>query len=139
MFVKQVRVVSSPSLERVGEFGNSRLDGLVQDRPLGALLATLSLLPAIHALCHLSAPFCPPLGQAPNSVLSPVPKLPIQFQALPPQDSETSSDSDYEHYDFSTQPPVALTTFYSECLGPGSPGRGPGRLGTFSRFHPVTA
>ncbi|XP_036851648.2 T-cell differentiation antigen CD6 isoform X1 [Manis javanica] len=42
-----------------------------------------------------------------------VPKLPIQFQALPPQDSETSSDSDYEHYDFSTQPPVALTTFYN--------------------------
>ncbi|KAK2496292.1 hypothetical protein MC885_006969 [Smutsia gigantea] len=41
------------------------------------------------------------------------PKMPTQFQALPPQDSETSSDSDYEHYDFSTQPPVALTTFYN--------------------------
>ncbi|XP_057583896.1 T-cell differentiation antigen CD6 [Hippopotamus amphibius kiboko] len=42
-----------------------------------------------------------------------VPKLPIQVQALPPEDSNSSSDSDYEHYDFSTQPPVALTTFYN--------------------------
>uniref|UniRef100_A0A8D1EEM4 CD6 molecule n=1 Tax=Sus scrofa TaxID=9823 RepID=A0A8D1EEM4_PIG len=40
-----------------------------------------------------------------------VPKLPIPVQALPPEDS--GSDSDYEHYDFSTQPPVALTTFYN--------------------------
>uniref|UniRef100_A0A8C3YW73 T-cell differentiation antigen CD6 n=1 Tax=Catagonus wagneri TaxID=51154 RepID=A0A8C3YW73_9CETA len=40
-----------------------------------------------------------------------VPKLPIQVQAPPPEDSD--SDSDYEHYDFSTQPPVALTTFYN--------------------------
>lgn len=46
--------------------------------------------------------------------------LPIQAQAPPPKDPDSSSDSDYEHYDFSTQPPVALTTFYSECLGPGS-------------------
>lgn len=61
----------------------------------------------------------------PNSALSPVPKLPIQVQAPLPKDSDSSSDSDYEHYDFSTQPPVALTTFYSECLGPGS--RGPTR------------
>ncbi|XP_040350931.1 T-cell differentiation antigen CD6 isoform X1 [Herpailurus yagouaroundi] len=42
-----------------------------------------------------------------------VPKLPIQVQALPPKDSDSSSDSDYEHYDFSAQPPVALTTFYN--------------------------
>ncbi|XP_021081515.1 T-cell differentiation antigen CD6 isoform X3 [Mesocricetus auratus] len=27
--------------------------------------------------------------------------------------SDSSSDSDYEHYDFSSQPPVALTTFYN--------------------------
>ncbi|XP_059873428.1 T-cell differentiation antigen CD6 isoform X5 [Delphinus delphis] len=42
-----------------------------------------------------------------------VPKLPIQVQAPPPEDSNSSSDSDYEHYDFSSQPPVALTTFYN--------------------------
>ncbi|XP_006899955.1 PREDICTED: T-cell differentiation antigen CD6 [Elephantulus edwardii] len=40
-----------------------------------------------------------------------VPELPVQVQAPPPEDS--SSDSDYEHYDFSAQPPVALTTFYN--------------------------
>ncbi|XP_033716656.1 T-cell differentiation antigen CD6 isoform X10 [Tursiops truncatus] len=42
-----------------------------------------------------------------------IPKLPIQVQAPPPEDSNSSSDSDYEHYDFSSQPPVALTTFYN--------------------------
>ncbi|XP_049748088.1 T-cell differentiation antigen CD6 isoform X5 [Elephas maximus indicus] len=42
-----------------------------------------------------------------------VPKLPIQVRAPPPEDSDSSSDSDYEHYDFSAQPPVALTTFYN--------------------------
>ncbi|XP_032214737.1 T-cell differentiation antigen CD6 isoform X5 [Mustela erminea] len=42
-----------------------------------------------------------------------VPQLPIQVQAPLPKDSDSSSDSDYEHYDFSTQPPVALTTFYN--------------------------
>ncbi|XP_047373217.1 T-cell differentiation antigen CD6 isoform X3 [Sciurus carolinensis] len=42
-----------------------------------------------------------------------VPKLPIQVRAPPPADSDSSSDSDYEHYDFSAQPPVALTTFYN--------------------------
>lgn len=42
-----------------------------------------------------------------------VPELPIQVQAPPPQDSDSGSDSDYEHYDFSAQPPVALTTFYN--------------------------
>uniref|UniRef100_A0A8C9UTI6 CD6 molecule n=1 Tax=Spermophilus dauricus TaxID=99837 RepID=A0A8C9UTI6_SPEDA len=49
----------------------------------------------------------------PCSVLSPVPKLPIQVRVPPPEDSNSSSDSDYEHYDFSSQPPVALTTFYN--------------------------
>ncbi|XP_038621266.1 T-cell differentiation antigen CD6, partial [Tachyglossus aculeatus] len=39
------------------------------------------------------------------------PKLPIQVPAPPSEDSD--SDSDYEHYDFSTQPPVALSTFYN--------------------------
>ncbi|XP_047549626.1 T-cell differentiation antigen CD6 isoform X2 [Lutra lutra] len=42
-----------------------------------------------------------------------VPQLPIQVQAPLPKDSDSSSDSDYEHYDFSAQPPVALTTFYN--------------------------
>ncbi|XP_051002860.1 T-cell differentiation antigen CD6 [Acomys russatus] len=35
------------------------------------------------------------------------------IQARVPEDSDSSSDSDYEHYDFSSQPPVALTTFYN--------------------------
>ncbi|KAL0627444.1 T-cell differentiation antigen CD6 [Plecturocebus cupreus] len=39
--------------------------------------------------------------------------LPIQVQAPRPENSDSSSDSDYEHYDFSAQPPVALTTFYN--------------------------
>ncbi|XP_023562798.1 T-cell differentiation antigen CD6 [Octodon degus] len=30
-----------------------------------------------------------------------------------PEDSDSDSGSDYEHYDFSVQPPVALTTFYN--------------------------
>ncbi|XP_053515231.1 T-cell differentiation antigen CD6 isoform X3 [Artibeus jamaicensis] len=42
-----------------------------------------------------------------------VPKLPVQAQAPTPADPDSSSDSDYEHYDFSAQPPVALTTFYN--------------------------
>ncbi|XP_036716952.1 T-cell differentiation antigen CD6 [Balaenoptera musculus] len=42
-----------------------------------------------------------------------IPKLLIQVQAPPPEDTNSSSDSDYEHYDFSSQPPVALTTFYN--------------------------
>ncbi|XP_040860193.1 T-cell differentiation antigen CD6 isoform X2 [Ochotona curzoniae] len=42
-----------------------------------------------------------------------VPKLSIQVRAQPAEDSSSSSDSDYEHYDFSTQPPVALSTFYN--------------------------
>nr|XP_027799901.1 T-cell differentiation antigen CD6 isoform X8 [Marmota flaviventris] len=42
-----------------------------------------------------------------------VPKLPIQVRVPPPEDSNSSSDSDYEHYDFSSLPPVALTTFYN--------------------------
>ncbi|XP_022362510.1 T-cell differentiation antigen CD6 isoform X1 [Enhydra lutris kenyoni] len=40
-------------------------------------------------------------------------QLPIQVQAPLPKDSDSSSDSDYEHYDFSAQPPMALTTFYN--------------------------
>ncbi|XP_051049911.1 T-cell differentiation antigen CD6 isoform X2 [Phodopus roborovskii] len=35
------------------------------------------------------------------------------IQSRVPEDSDSSSDSDYEHYDFSSQPPVALTTFYN--------------------------
>uniref|UniRef100_A0A8C6R2P0 T-cell differentiation antigen CD6 n=1 Tax=Nannospalax galili TaxID=1026970 RepID=A0A8C6R2P0_NANGA len=37
----------------------------------------------------------------------------LSIQPCVPEDSDTSSDSDYEHYDFSSQPPVALTTFYN--------------------------
>lgn len=105
---------------------------------MGCLALSLPLLsPAIHVLCRLPlpVPFHPSLCHAPHSVLSSVPKMPIQVQAPAPEDSD--SDSDYEHYDFSAQPPVALTTFYSECLGSrargashpdqgeGSAGRGP--------------
>ncbi|XP_023509916.1 T-cell differentiation antigen CD6 isoform X8 [Equus caballus] len=42
-----------------------------------------------------------------------VPNLPVQVQNPPPEDSDSSLDSDYEPYDFSAQPPVALTTFYN--------------------------
>lgn len=31
-----------------------------------------------------------------------------------PAAKDSDSDSDYEHYDFSSKPPVALSTFYSE-------------------------
>lgn len=45
---------------------------------------------------------------------------------LPAAKGSDSSDSDYEHYDFSSKPPVALSTFYSEPppaapCHPGSP------------------
>ncbi|XP_037696375.1 T-cell differentiation antigen CD6 isoform X2 [Choloepus didactylus] len=51
--------------------------------------------------------------EVPITIPKEVPKLPIQVQGLPPKDPDSSSDSDYEHYDFSSQPPVALTTFYN--------------------------
>ncbi|XP_069422626.1 T-cell differentiation antigen CD6 isoform X17 [Ovis canadensis] len=51
--------------------------------------------------------------EVPITIAKEVPKLPIQVQAPPPEDWHSSSDSDYEHYDFRTQPPVALTTFYN--------------------------
>ncbi|XP_049636816.1 LOW QUALITY PROTEIN: T-cell differentiation antigen CD6 [Suncus etruscus] len=50
-------------------------------------------------------------SEVPNSAPKEVPLLPVQAQAPPPADSD--SDSDYEHYDFSSQPPVALSTFYN--------------------------
>lgn len=75
-----------------------------------ALSAALSPVPSL-----LWAAPLPTLLHAPHSVLSLVPLLPVQAQAPPPADSD--SDSDYEHYDFSSQPPVALSTFYSECGG----------------------
>lgn len=31
-----------------------------------------------------------------------------------PTAKDSDSDSDYEHYDFSSKPPTALSTFYSE-------------------------
>lgn len=86
-----------------------------------ALSLPLCLPPSTLSATSLCA-FLPTTLPCPHSVLSPVPALPIQVQAPPPQDSDSGSDSDYEHYDFSAQPPVALTTFYSECLGPGTCG-----------------
>lgn len=50
-------------------------------------------------------------SEVPNNAPKEVPLLPVQAQAPPPADSD--SDSDYEHYDFSSQPPVALSTFYN--------------------------
>ncbi|XP_060031729.1 T-cell differentiation antigen CD6, partial [Erinaceus europaeus] len=65
---------------------------------------------------HLPAP--PPAGinsyqDAPTIIPKEVPKLSFQAQAPPPEDPASSSDSDYEHYDFSAQPPMALSTFYN--------------------------
>ncbi|XP_076773448.1 T-cell differentiation antigen CD6 isoform X3 [Arvicanthis niloticus] len=47
----------------------------------------------------------------PITIAKEAPTLFIQPRV--PEDSDSSSDSDYEHYDFSSQPPVALTTFYN--------------------------
>lgn len=47
----------------------------------------------------------------PITIPKEAPMLFIQPQV--PEDSDSSSESDYEHYDFSSQPPVALTTFYN--------------------------
>ncbi|XP_072494893.1 T-cell differentiation antigen CD6 isoform X2 [Notamacropus eugenii] len=41
------------------------------------------------------------------------PKLSLQVGAPPSKDSDSDSDSDYERYDFHTQPPVPLSTFYN--------------------------
>lgn len=73
-------------------------------------------LPAV--VNHQHSPTTTPAGmenyqEVPITIAKEVPKLPIQVQAPPPEDSNSSSDSDYEHYDFRTQPPVALTTFYN--------------------------
>ncbi|XP_055987522.1 T-cell differentiation antigen CD6 [Sorex fumeus] len=65
---------------------------------------------------HQHPPASPQAGinsysEVPNSnSKEEVPLLPVQVPS-PPEDS--GSDSDYEHYDFSTQPPVALSTFYN--------------------------
>ncbi|XP_040111846.1 T-cell differentiation antigen CD6 isoform X6 [Oryx dammah] len=73
-------------------------------------------LPAV--VNHQHSPTTTPAGmenyqEVPITIAKEVPKLPIQVQAPPPEDWHSSSDSDYEHYDFRTQPPVALTTFYN--------------------------
>lgn len=75
-----------------------------------------SALPAV--VNHQHSPTTTPAGmenyqEVPITIAKEVPKLPIQVQAPPPEDWHSSSDSDYEHYDFRTQPPVALTTFYN--------------------------
>lgn len=44
-----------------------------------------------------------------NASLVPIAEMP----AVPIPNAE-DSDSDYEHYDFSSKPPMALSTFYSE-------------------------
>lgn len=94
------------------DLGNSGRRVLYKmDRLCSSCPSLLSLPPMLWA------PPCRPPAHHPQPccVLSPVPKLPIQVRAPRPEDSDSSSDSDYEHYDFSAQPPVALTTFYSEC------------------------
>lgn len=130
---KEILIVSC--LKWVGSAGKAQA-GDTQ----AAWSSPASLPPAFHALrpspCTLHPPHCHTHRSAHPSVLSPVPKLPFQAQAPPPADPDSSSESDYEHYDFSAQPPVALTTFYSECLGPGarrprclSQGEGPAARG----------
>ncbi|XP_012863262.1 T-cell differentiation antigen CD6 [Echinops telfairi] len=89
---------------------------------LGSLLSTAILLLKAKGKYALPAMVShPPTGtpaginsyQEPPSTVpkEEAPKLSLQTRAPPPEDSE--SDSDYEHYDFSAQPPVALTTFYN--------------------------
>uniref|UniRef100_G1P286 CD6 molecule n=1 Tax=Myotis lucifugus TaxID=59463 RepID=G1P286_MYOLU len=92
---------------------------------LGALISILVLLLRVKgkyalpsAVTHQRRPTATAGVNSYQEVPSTVPKeeapkLPIQVQAPPPADSDSSSDSDYEHYDFSAQPPVALTTFYN--------------------------
>lgn len=81
-----------------------------------------------HPCClpPLSAPFCALPGHAPTLFSPQFPSCPSRSRPRP-EDWHSSSDSDYEHYDFRTQPPVALTTFYSECLGPTPRGAPPAR------------
>ncbi|XP_055669351.1 T-cell differentiation antigen CD6 isoform X3 [Falco peregrinus] len=42
-----------------------------------------------------------------------LPKGPDAPDPAPPTAKDSDSDSDYEHYDFSSNPPVALSTFYN--------------------------
>ncbi|XP_015974518.2 T-cell differentiation antigen CD6 isoform X5 [Rousettus aegyptiacus] len=91
---------------------------------LGSLLVITVILLKVKGKYALPAPVnhqhlpnTPPAGvnsyqEVPITIpKEEVPKMPIQVQAPAPEDSD--SDSDYEHYDFSAQPPVALTTFYN--------------------------
>ncbi|XP_045433938.1 T-cell differentiation antigen CD6 isoform X1 [Pipistrellus kuhlii] len=89
---------------------------------LGALVSICVLLLRVKGKYALPAAMTPPHRPAAavagaNSYQEvpkgEAPKLPIQAPAPPPADSDSGSDSDYEHYDFSAQPPVALTTFYN--------------------------
>ncbi|KAK2525194.1 Cd5 [Columba guinea] len=56
-----------------------------------------------------------------------LPKGPDPAVTAHPTTKDSSSDSDYEHYDFSSKPPVALSTFYivprGATLSPGGPPR----------------
>ncbi|XP_068800296.1 T-cell differentiation antigen CD6 isoform X4 [Struthio camelus] len=56
-------------------------------------------------------------------------------QAAKESDSDSDSDSDYEHYDFSSKPPVALSTFYNSLRrqpGEQSVSLIPSQAGTFT-------
>lgn len=126
MFVTKLNALHFPKFEVGGKSWEHPGSGVWYQ--VGCLALSLPLSPLPSTLSATSpCTFLSPTPHGPHSALSPVPKLPIQARAPPPEDSDSSSDSDYEHYDFSAQPPVALTTFYSECLGPGA--RGPSWLG----------
>ncbi|XP_033612475.1 T-cell differentiation antigen CD6 [Fukomys damarensis] len=94
---------------------------------LGALVSIALLLLRVKGKYALSAaenhqhllPTAAPAGSnsyhaVPGTVpKEEVPQLLAQGPGGPPKDPDSSSGSDYEHYDFSTQPPMALTTFYN--------------------------
>lgn len=87
---------------------------------VGAILLRVKGKYALPVMAnHQHLPASTPAGvnnyqEVPNTIpKEEAPKLPLQTQALPPEDSDSDSDEDYEHYDFSSQPPVALTTFYN--------------------------
>uniref|UniRef100_A0A493TIM7 T-cell differentiation antigen CD6 n=1 Tax=Anas platyrhynchos platyrhynchos TaxID=8840 RepID=A0A493TIM7_ANAPP len=92
-----------------------------------AALLLLTLLGFTTALLRwvwgLTAPLSPVNPRWPPSAPSrPAAPSPV---TLPAAKGSDSSDSDYEHYDFRSKPPVALSTFYSEPppqQPPASPG-----------------
>ncbi|EHB02058.1 T-cell differentiation antigen CD6 [Heterocephalus glaber] len=94
---------------------------------LGALVSVALLLlrvkgkyalPAAQNHRHLLPTATPAESNSYHAVAGVIPKEEVpqplaQGRAVCPKDSDSSSGSDYEHYDFSAQPPMALTTFYN--------------------------